>query len=336
MKKKSFFFMYLFMNAVQYGWLFLLAVAVTIVGAVWVDVCLSIGIGLIAVYVMICCGSAMKTHMLMKRLSDEDPQMKEIFEKLEADPNAFLADVTGNYEEMKQLHGEELLTLSDEDLYEAVYFQNLDIAEENEEHELEQFTGPRRVVYILNLFNGEIQNGGLCQFFVNSSSEVAPYVAEALESVGAQAHKKLFEEFVAENGKVTTTVKVELVFVPNTKMDATALPNTYWDIVLLSDSEGIINRLNSADFTFALDAADDAAFLTLQLRVHFKVLLAGVSLPVTAQSHIIAGVIYYVVIFIDNHDVVKAVDEQTSYTKHFIFLLYYVAAYLHLPQLLHG
>ena len=90
------------------------------------------------------------------------------------------------------------------------------------------------------------------------------------------------------------------------------------------------------DYFAALDAADDAAFLTLQLRVHFKVLLAGVSLPVTAQSHIVAGIVYYIVIFIDNHDVVKAVDEQTSYTKHFIFLLYYVAAYLHLPQLLHG
>ena len=45
----------------------------------------------------------------------------------------------------------------------------------------------------------ELQNGGLCQFFVNSSRSLAPYVDECLKMVGAEEHRKLFAEFVANN-----------------------------------------------------------------------------------------------------------------------------------------
>jgi len=31
----------------------------------------------------------------------------------------------------------------------------------------------------------EVNNGGLCQFFVNSSSECVPFISKALEAVGA-------------------------------------------------------------------------------------------------------------------------------------------------------
>ena len=45
----------------------------------------------------------------------------------------------------------------------------------------------------------EIQNGGLCQFFVNSSRSLAPYIEDNLNKIGATEHKKLFTEFIENN-----------------------------------------------------------------------------------------------------------------------------------------
>ena len=42
-------------------------------------------------------------------------------------------------------------------------------------------------------------NGGLCQFFVNSSSDCAPFISEALEAIGATELRNLFEQFVNDN-----------------------------------------------------------------------------------------------------------------------------------------
>ncbi len=49
------------------------------------------------------------------------------------------------------------------------------------------------------MYEYEIGNGGLCQFFVNSSRELAPYVSECLEEVGATEHKELYEKFISDN-----------------------------------------------------------------------------------------------------------------------------------------
>lgn len=201
MRKSGLFCMQLFLNAFRYGLLLIIAAIITIVGVVWIDFCLYIGLGLIALYLIICFGSAIHMHIIMKQLSNDDPEFNEMMEKLADDPKLFISEAMGSYDDMKQLHGNELLSLSDNDLFEAVYFQNLDIAEsaEDEGKELEQFSGPRRIVYILSLFDMEIQNGGLCQFFVNSSRAVAPYVGESLRCVGAGEHLDLFEEFITTN-----------------------------------------------------------------------------------------------------------------------------------------
>ena len=101
----------------------------------------------------------------------------------------------------KNLHGDKLLKLSDDQLFEAVYFHNLDLVESypDESTALLQISPERRIVYILSIFDMELQNGGLCQFFVNSSRSLAPYVDECLKMVGAEEHRKLFAEFVANN-----------------------------------------------------------------------------------------------------------------------------------------
>ena len=46
----------------------------------------------------------------------------------------------------------------------------------------------------------EYLNGGLCQFFVNSSRMVAPYVGEYLRTIGAEKHAQMYDDFVSVNG----------------------------------------------------------------------------------------------------------------------------------------
>jgi hypothetical protein len=101
----------------------------------------------------------------------------------------------------KQLHGEDLLKLSDDKLFEAVYLQTLELVDSfvDEEAALKQISPVQRTVYILSIYDMEIQNGGLCQFFVNSSRSLAPHVNPCLKTVGAEAHNQLFAEFVANN-----------------------------------------------------------------------------------------------------------------------------------------
>ena len=61
---------------------------------------------------------------------------------------------------------------------------------------------------------------------------------------------------VNADGTIVTAEKVELVFVKNTD-DPEALDNSVWDLVLRSADDELINRLNSADFTFSLTSTDD-------------------------------------------------------------------------------
>ena len=256
MKKSGFFCTQLFLNAIRYGLLLVIAGIVTIIGAVWVDICLYIGLGLIALYVIICLGSTISMNMIMKQLSDEDSEFQKMMDKLTDDPNSFISEAMGNYDEMKQLHGKELLALSDEDLFEAVYFQNLDIAEEaeDEDKELERFAGVRRTVYILSTFDAEIQNGGLCQFFVNSSRIVAPYVIESLRCVGADEHLNLFEEFITTNNIDVSDLESFKVFskrgyIRQTKrFDFDSFDDQYYELTPLQDYIVAYIKANISEF----------------------------------------------------------------------------------------
>lgn len=61
---------------------------------------------------------------------------------------------------------------------------------------IERLASAERVVFVLNEFDAEIKNGGLCQFFVNSSSRYAPLISDYLDEVEAIDHKLLFDEFI--------------------------------------------------------------------------------------------------------------------------------------------
>ncbi len=57
-----------------------------------------------------------------------------------------------------------------------------------------------QVFYVTTLYEAEVNNGGLCQFFVNSSRFFAPVLADYLDEIGAEEHKALFEAFIRDNG----------------------------------------------------------------------------------------------------------------------------------------
>ena len=96
---------------------------------------------------------------------------------------------------------DELAALDDEELFEAV-----NVRTENKVDSFEELTdgfhslnASQKVFYALNWLEMEVNNGGLCQFFVNSSRVAAPFVSEYMGVVGADAHKKLFDEFIQKN-----------------------------------------------------------------------------------------------------------------------------------------
>ena len=64
---------------------------------------------------------------------------------------------------------------------------------------LERSPEKQRVSTVLNCFDMEVMNGGLCQFFVNESRYYAPYVSESLEIIGAKDVNEAFLDFVTKN-----------------------------------------------------------------------------------------------------------------------------------------
>lgn len=94
----------------------------------------------------------------------------------------------------------ELAALIDDELYEAISTRIL--AEERHmevEECLEKFKGAKRIFYIANYFDMEVGNGGLCQYFVNSSRLTAPWILDALHAVGAENQRTLLADFIGKN-----------------------------------------------------------------------------------------------------------------------------------------
>lgn len=90
----------------------------------------------------------------------------------------------------------DLLALENEELYDAVECVCYDAVVEITDPAL---TEAQVFVYSLIQLEMEVNNGGLCQFFVNSSSECAPYISKALDAIGADKAKSLYDSFILDN-----------------------------------------------------------------------------------------------------------------------------------------
>ena len=102
---------------------------------------------------------------------------------------------------MTHLHGAQLSKLSDAKLLKTVQAQNVELMEAyaDEKTALASMEPARRTVYVLSIYEKEVESGGLCLFFVNETRLVAPYVEESLSAAGAQAHLALFSGFIESN-----------------------------------------------------------------------------------------------------------------------------------------
>ena len=100
----------------------------------------------------------------------------------------------------ESLTTEELAAIPDNDLFFVVIDRVESVIDDHEDLSdgIAALSGPQRVVFALNLLEMEVNNGGLCQFFVNSSRAAAPYVSDGLAAIGAKEHKELFDGFIGK------------------------------------------------------------------------------------------------------------------------------------------
>lgn len=54
-----------------------------------------------------------------------------------------------------------------------------------------------RIFYVLYTYDMEIQNGGICQFFINSSRMYTSLISQYLQKVNAIEHQKLFDNLLS-------------------------------------------------------------------------------------------------------------------------------------------
>lgn len=100
-----------------------------------------------------------------------------------------------------KMSAEELLQLSDDELFDAVWART-EKAVSTKDDLLEGFNflnEEQRIFYAVFLLEFEVNNGGLCQFFVNPSRIVAPFVSEYMEIIGAKEHKELYDTFIEKH-----------------------------------------------------------------------------------------------------------------------------------------
>ena len=88
------------------------------------------------------------------------------------------------------LPGGDVSSLSGDDLVVALAFPADDFSSMSPE---------RKAAYTAACLELEVMNGGLCQFFANCP-DCVPYVPEALSAIGAEDHRKLYENFLSATG----------------------------------------------------------------------------------------------------------------------------------------
>ncbi len=113
--------------------------------------------------------------------------------------------IIGNFKsQMKkhtQMSTEELSVLNDEELFSAISDRVDDeiYYADDIKSALANANKQKQVFYTAYWYEAEVNNGGLCQYFANSSNLTAPYLSETLEIIGAKEHKENFDKFVKDN-----------------------------------------------------------------------------------------------------------------------------------------
>lgn len=112
----------------------------------------------------------------------------------------FLSSLLGLYAcDERALPPKDLSSMTDEDRYEALLQELWGIGSHYDDmSEIADVMNEQQVhFYVLSYYDEEMQNGGLCQFFINAGY-MAPYVSESLEALGVLDHKALFDQFLTD------------------------------------------------------------------------------------------------------------------------------------------
>lgn len=126
--------------------------------------------------------------------------IKEIF-KFSKELKKSIEEAKENEARYLAMTTDELSALSDDELFEAIVSRTEYKVEQFDEWEdgVNSLNPSQKVFYSVNWLEMEVNNGGLCQFFVNSSRMVAPSVSEYMGIIGADDHQRLYDSFVQRN-----------------------------------------------------------------------------------------------------------------------------------------
>lgn len=91
--------------------------------------------------------------------------------------------------------------LSDDELFRAVIerAEKIVYSCNTLEEGINALNEKQRIIFALDYMEMEINNGGICQFFTNSSRTIAPMVSDYMKVVGALKHKKIYDDFILQN-----------------------------------------------------------------------------------------------------------------------------------------
>ena len=96
---------------------------------------------------------------------------------------------------------EELLEMQDYEMIPAICEGILvEIRNARSEEELKKIPEVKFYLFAANIFDMEMQNGGLCQFLINAGNIHGSMIEEALRVFGAEEHLRLVSEFCSQNG----------------------------------------------------------------------------------------------------------------------------------------
>ena len=101
----------------------------------------------------------------------------------------------------RKMNKEELLSLDNSELAYAVFIRTnfKTMLAESPEEAIKMLNEKEQVFYAVNEYLMEIENGGLCQFFANSSSFFASTISDYLDKIGATEHKLHYNSFIEIN-----------------------------------------------------------------------------------------------------------------------------------------
>ena len=131
--------------------------------------------------------------------------IKRLFARRDEIANDVVRLLKEEREKYYNMKTEELLALPDEELLGAMWMRMVRFSEsfDSERRALDNMDEEQKNFYTAYYYMLQMNAGGLCQYFANSSRESALFLSDALEHVGADEHRVLFESFLHHN-KVAT------------------------------------------------------------------------------------------------------------------------------------